>query len=72
MREFHIEDRDAGIIVLQGTIAADGTLRVGEVHPTLRPDRIPTLLEAVRRDLAEGHSGGQIPQWRLEWFERLS
>ena len=67
MREFIVEDRNRGVILVRGTIDAQNRPEVDE--PSFDLSQLSTILEAISADLAQGFSGGQLPVRGLEWFE---
>jgi hypothetical protein len=69
MRKFHVEDRNAGIIVLTGSIGSDGSPSVKDMHPSFNSALAKDIISAIHKDLMEGYSGGQLPERGLEWFE---
>jgi len=72
VREFNVQDRNRGIVLVHGTIDDECKPNAEEFDPSFDRSRLTAILEAIAADLTQGHSGGQLPVDGLEWFELSS
>lgn len=70
MKHFIVEDRREGEILLEGEVAADGTLLVTDQADTLEDHEVRLILDAIHQGVAAGHVNGVLAVRGLEWFEK--
>jgi hypothetical protein len=71
MPEFIVSDRRNGEVIAQGTISSEGVVSLPPLKSSINPDGKlqEKIMATVKEDVADGHSGGQIPDSTYEWFE---
>lgn len=69
MRNFIVEDRVAGEVVLEGKISAVGGVIVSTSSDTLNEGQIKGIVSQISRDLAAGNNRGRLGTDTLAWVE---
>jgi hypothetical protein len=69
MRDFIVEDRKAGEVVLEGKISGAGGVIVSNATSALDEGKIKVIVSQVAKDVAAGKSRGRLSLDQLDWVE---
>ena len=69
MRDFIVEDRKAGEVVLEGKISGAGGVIVSNATSALDEGKIKVIVSQVAKDVAAGKSRGRLSLDELDWVE---
>ena len=69
MRNFIVEDRTAGEVVLEGKISAVGGVIVSTSSGTLNEGQIKGIVSQITKDVAAGNNRGRLGTENLDWVE---
>lgn len=69
MRDFIVEDRKAGEVVLEGKISGAGGVIVSNATSALDESRIKVIVSQVAKDVAAGKNRGRLSLDDLDWVE---
>jgi hypothetical protein len=72
MRDFIVEDRKAGEVVLEGKISGAGGVIVSNATSALDEARIKVIVSQVAKDVAAGKNRGRLSLDELDWVEVAS
>lgn len=69
MRDFIVEDRKAGEVVLEGKISSAGGVIVTSSTGALDEGKIKVIVSQIGKDVAAGNSRGRLSLGDLDWVE---